>query len=149
MSDPYLGIRGATQDDVDEIYRIERACFKDPYPRGLLKAFLYVPGTYLVAEVDGVIVGYIIGILRYETVGHIVSIAVVRESRRHGIGKRLMEDVIGQLRSMGVNLVKLEVRESNQEAISLYERMGFQYEEKMEGYYADGESAISMSLNVK
>jgi ribosomal-protein-alanine N-acetyltransferase len=53
------------------------------------------------------------------------------------------------LRLKGVQSVRLEVRESNVEAIDLYKKAGFLAEDKIEGYYVDGESALVMYLSVK
>ncbi|MGA2573850.1 MAG: ribosomal protein S18-alanine N-acetyltransferase [Candidatus Methanomethylicaceae archaeon] len=136
-------------DDLDEIYKIEKESFPDPYPKGLLKAFLFFPGAYLVALSEGLILGYAIGVVRYETVGHIISIAVSKEKRRSGVGRQLLAKSVERLRLKGVQSVRLEVRESNVEAIDLYKKAGFLAEDKIEGYYVDGESALVMYLSVK
>jgi ribosomal-protein-alanine N-acetyltransferase len=149
MSSPYLVIRDASLDDLDEIYKLEKESFPDPYPKGLLKAFLFFPGTYIVALSEGVIVGYAIGVVRYETIGHIVSIAVSKEKRRSGVGRQLLTKAVEGLRLKGLQSIRLEVRESNVEAIELYKKAGFLAEEKIEGYYVDGESALVMYLSVK
>ena len=136
-------------DDLDEIYKIEKESFPDPYSKGLLKAFLFFPGTYIVALSEREIAGYAIGVVRYETVGHIISIAVSKEKRRNGIGRLLLTKAVERLRLKGAQSIRLEVRESNIEAIELYKKAGFLAEEKIDGYYADGESALVMYLNVK
>ena len=59
-----IAVREANLADIDRIVEIEDASFPDPYPRGLLKAFLYMPGAYMVATDGGTIVGYTIGIIR-------------------------------------------------------------------------------------
>jgi ribosomal-protein-alanine N-acetyltransferase len=149
MPNPYLVIREASLDDLDEIYKIEKESFPDPYPKGLLKAFLFFPGTYIVALFGGIIVGYTIGVVRYETIGHIVSIAVSKEKRRSGVGRQLLIKAVERLRLKGAQSIRLEVRESNVEAIELYKKAGFSTKEKIEGYYIDGESALVMYLSVK
>jgi ribosomal-protein-alanine N-acetyltransferase len=149
MSSPYLVIRDASLDDLDEIYKIEKESFPDPYPKGLLKAFLFFPGAYLVALSEGVILGYAIGVVRYETVGHIISIAVSKEKRRSGVGRQLLAKSVERLRLKGVQSIRLEVGESNVEAIDLYKKAGFLAEDKIERYYVDGESALVMYLSVK
>src|SRR5512137_2184420 len=85
-----LTLRSARMDDLDSIFSIEQSAFPDPYPRGLLKAFFFMPGAYLVATIGGDIVGYAIGIIRYGSVGHIVSIAILKEYRQRGAGKKLL-----------------------------------------------------------
>jgi ribosomal-protein-alanine N-acetyltransferase len=133
-------------EDLDGIFLIEESSFPDPYPRGLLKAFFFMPGAYLVATVGGAVVGYAIGIIRYGSVGHIVSIAVLDEYRRRGAGKRLLGKLMEELAALGAREMKLEVRESNSQAISLYRAAGFERKDIIKNYYADGESALVMGL---
>jgi len=141
-----LTLRGARMDDLESIFSIEESSFPDPYPRGLLKAFFFMPGAYLVATVGGDIVGYAIGIIRYGSVGHIVSIAILKEYRQRGAGKRLLGKLMGELAAMGGREMRLEVRESNSQAISLYRAAGFEQKDVIKNYYADGESALVMGL---
>ncbi|MBM5804746.1 MAG: ribosomal-protein-alanine N-acetyltransferase [Candidatus Verstraetearchaeota archaeon] len=149
MPDPSLLIRDARLDDLDAIFEIEQRSFTDPYPRGLLKAFFYLPGVYIVAVSEGKVIGYAVGIVRYESLGHVVSIAVDESMRRKGVGERLMKETIERLCSKGTKRVRIEVRQSNIPAIVLYTKLGFTVEGKIKRYYADGESALLMYFNVK
>jgi len=144
MSDPYL-VREARLSDLDAILEIEEGSFSDPYPRGLLKAFLYHPGAYIVALSEEAVIGYAIGILRRDQ-GHIVSLAVKKDCRRGGVGQKLMLEIIGRLRTVGAKSMRLEVRQSNSAAIELYKKLGFAEDEKVKEYYPDGETAIVMFL---
>jgi ribosomal-protein-alanine N-acetyltransferase len=149
MPDLSLLIRDARLEDLDAIVRIEETSFSDPYPKGLLKAFFYLPGAYIVASSKEVIIGYAVGIIRYEKLGHVVSVAVNKSIRRKGVGERLMKEIIERLCSNGAKRIRIEVRESNLPAIKLYTKLDFMEEGKIKKYYADGESAILMYLNVK
>jgi ribosomal-protein-alanine N-acetyltransferase len=149
MLDPSLLIRDARLDDLDDIFKIEQRSFTDPYPKGLLEAFFYLPGVYIVAVSEEEVIGYAVGIIRYESLGHVVSIAVDEAMRRKGVGERLMKETIKRLCSKGTKRVRIEVRESNVPAIRLYTKLGFTVEGKIKRYYADGESALLMYLNVK
>ncbi len=146
-ADHGIAIREAKLADIDRIVEIEDASFPDPYPRGLLKAFFYMPGAYMVATDCGTIVGYTIGIIRHRTLGHLVSVAVAPGSRRAGVGRALIGETLTRLADAGAKRFMLEVRESNAPAIGLYKRIGFSEAGKIEKYYADGESAIVMELN--
>lgn len=139
-------VREARMDDLESIHSIEEASFPDPYPKGLLKAFFFMPGSYLVAATEEEVVGYAVGIIRYGATGHIVSIAVVEGFRGRGTGRKLLEGLMEGLAALGAKVMRLEVRESNVRAISLYSAAGFEEKEKIKNYYADGESAIVMRL---
>jgi ribosomal-protein-alanine N-acetyltransferase len=141
-----IKIRRANIDDLKEIYRIEKESFPDPYPYGLLKAFLFHPGVYLVATINEKIIGYCIGIIRNENIGHIISIAVDKDYRRKGVGTLLLKTTINELMKLGAKKFRIEVRESNIIAIKLYEKIGFKEKERIPNYYSDGETAIVMFL---
>ncbi|MEM2128265.1 MAG: ribosomal protein S18-alanine N-acetyltransferase [Candidatus Methanomethylicaceae archaeon] len=142
-------VRDATLNDLNEIYAIEKESFSDPYPKPLLKAFFYHPGAYIVAVVRGKVVGYAIGIIRFRSLGHIISIAVEKDFRGKGIGKKLLHELIKRLSGMGAKKIRIEVRESNEIAINLYKKMGFTTKEKISRYYPDGEAALVMFIDLQ
>ncbi len=71
----------------------------------------------------------------------IAAMGVVREARRGGIGRRLMEDAIARTRALGLNRMVLEVIEQNTPAVELYRGLGFQERRRLVGYELDGEPA--------
>ncbi len=141
-----VDIREATLQDLNDIYQIEIEAFSDPYPKGLLKAFFFHPGAYLVAVAGDKVVGYAIGIIRFRSLGHVVSIAVKMNYRRRGVGKKLLIALIKSLTLKGAKKIRIEVRESNDIAINLYRSIGFVGKEKIMGYYPDGEAALVMFI---
>ncbi len=79
------------------------------------------------------------------TVGHLVSIAVLKEYRGRGIGSALLRETIRAVREeYGAEAIYLEVRVSNYPAIRLYEKFGFRKVRIIRGYYRDGEDAYVM-----
>lgn len=141
-------IRDAKPEDLTEIAVIERLSFKDPYDYSLLAWLYTAPGYFfIVAEVDGRVVGYVIyrlercGVLSRGFQGHIVSIAVHPKWRRRRIGEMLMREAIKRCAQLGCKRVVLEVRVSNVPAIKLYEKLGFRREKLIKRYYSDGEDA--------
>ncbi|NHV61088.1 MAG: ribosomal protein S18-alanine N-acetyltransferase [Candidatus Verstraetearchaeota archaeon] len=144
----FVGVREATLNDLNEIYAIEKESFPDPYPKPLLKAFFFHPGAYIVAVVEKKVVGYAIGIIRYRSLGHVISIAVRKDFRGKGIGKKLLNELIDRLFAMGAKKIRIEVRESNEIAINLYKKVGFVTKEKIIGYYPDGETALVMFIDL-
>ncbi|WP_297475112.1 ribosomal protein S18-alanine N-acetyltransferase [Thermococcus sp.] len=145
-----VSIRPARLFDIPEVVRIERASFNEEYPRGIFLTFLESnPDTFLVAEYGGRVIGYVMGYLRPDMEGHIMSIAVDPEYRRNGIGTALLTEVIERLINEGARYIGLEVRVSNERAIRLYESLGFRRIKRIMGYYADGEDAYYMLLPVE
>ena len=140
-----LSVREVRYEDIPAIYEIERLCFKDPYELPLLQMYYAISRSlFLVAEKEGRVVGYAIGLAKKWGEGHVISIAVHPEWRRRGVGKRLMLQLLEKMRRMGVRWVRLEVRVSNEAAINLYRRLGFSIERVLKGYYRDGEDAYLM-----
>ena len=86
----------------------------------------------------------------YGKVAHLVSIAVLKEYRRRGIGSKLLEETIRASREFyDAEAIYLEVRVSNKPAISLYEKFGFKKARIIRGYYMDGEDAYVMVKRLK
>ncbi|MCD6372901.1 MAG: ribosomal protein S18-alanine N-acetyltransferase [Thermococcus sp.] len=140
-------IRPVRLFDIPDVMRIERASFKEEYPRGVFLVFLENnPDTFLIAEYNGRVVGYVMGYLRPDLEGHIMSIAVDPAYRGMGIGSALLSEVIERLIKKGARYIGLEVRVSNLSAIALYEKFGFKKIKRIIGYYADGEDAYYMLL---
>ena len=78
--------------------------------------------------------------------GSLLSMAVIPEARRQGLGSALMRQLRHRLQQHGCKEVHLEVRDSNRDAQSLYCSTGFAVTGRRRGYYADnGEDALLMS----
>jgi ribosomal-protein-alanine N-acetyltransferase len=88
-------------------------------------------------------VGYLI-CSRYDTVWHIMNVAVDPVQRRKGIATAMLSDLLRRIDSPTARFT-LEVRESNRAAIELYERFGFRAAGRRRRYYQDnGEDAVVM-----
>jgi ribosomal-protein-alanine N-acetyltransferase len=91
---------------------------------------------------DGPLVGYLV-CSRYDTVWHLMNIAVDPGHRRAGIARRLLDEMFA--RCGPESTYTLEVRESNAPAITLYERLHFRTAGRRPRYYRDnGEDALIM-----
>ena len=127
--------------DLDAISEIEQLSFKDPFPAYFLSQLAEAnPSTFLVAAIGDKIVGYAV-IDRWPDQDHLVSIAVLSESRKRGVGQALLDHLIAKVKT---GSLKLEVRRSNEAAIELYRRNGFVRTGVAYSYYTDGEDAIQM-----
>lgn len=97
---------------------------------------------------DAGVVGFVIAEItpnHGRAFGHIKDLAVHPEYRRRGIASTLLERAIVTLAGEGATSVKLEVRESNEAARSLYESFGFSPMRRRGAYYEDGEDALVLA----
>ncbi|TEY71392.1 hypothetical protein BOTCAL_0094g00020 [Botryotinia calthae] len=101
------------------------------------------------------IVGYVLAKMEEDPAdgvqhGHITSLSVMRTHRRLGIAEKLMrQSQKAMVETFSAQYVSLHVRVSNQAALRLYrDTLGFQTEKIEAKYYADGEDAYSMNLNL-
>lgn len=143
-------IRRAERADLLSVFRIERAVFPQPWPFAAFEQFLDEPG-FLVAVSDGAVVGYVVADVTPNygrDIGHVKDLAVHPDARRSGLGRRLLERALFELSFAGAALVKLEVRETNDPALALYESFGFEPLRRVPRYYQDGEDALVMVLDV-
>ena len=114
-----------------------------------------MPEAFLVAEIKGKIVGYIMckteyGFSNFKKLGfvkkgHIVSVAVLDEHRQKGIGKALVDEAIHGVKLKKCDELYLEVRCSNTSGVKLYEKLGFIIKQRHKSYYRDGEDAFLMA----
>lgn len=141
-------IREASHKDFDEVYEIEQSCFVDPYPKHQLEyEFNENPlNKILVAVIDNKIVGFIDFMITFNS-ATIVQIAVKKEYRKQGIASSLlkeMENCFPNDIEDVVETVTLEVRKSNDAAIKLYEKNGYEFVVEKKHYYPNGEDAVYM-----
>ena len=136
-------IRRLTYADLPQVVAIERRAFTTPWSLAMFVLELsQASGICLAAEADGELVGYLI-CSRYDTIWHVMNVAVDPDRRRRGIATALIGAL---LERVGPDTpVTLEVRRSNGGAIVLYERFGFRSAGVRPRYYADnGEDAVIM-----
>lgn len=146
-----IEIVGMSLDDLEDVSTIERDSFSCPWSVGYFGEILSdrEHAVALVAKGDGEVVGYGVAWMKAGTF-HIGNLAVRCSFRRRGIGELLLHTLmeIGSVR--GCRLAILEVRESNQAAISLYRKFGFSSIRLRKGYYDDtGENAVIMITDLK
>ena len=136
MAEPCL-IRRASPADVPALVGIERACFSDPWTaNGIRETIQYETARAFVAESGGQAVGYVMARISGEE-GEILNLAVLPKSRRKGIARCLLDEALGSIAAAGVTEAYLEVRQSNAEAIALYQSLGFRPVGVRPDYYRD------------
>ena len=143
-------IRKMTIEDVPKVHEIELATFPSPWT---LDSFYYEMeqnqfSHYLVAEVDGEIIGFC-GLWLVIDAAQITNVAVLEKMRGRKIGQALMLEAMRIAKESGMEVVSLEVRVSNEVAQNLYRKLKFKDGGIRKGYYADNnEDALVMWVNL-
>jgi len=121
----------------------------------LFHALTWPQLSYVAEDHKGRIVGYILAKMEEEPTdtphGHVTSISVLRSYRRLGLARKLMiQSQVAMMTVYKAQYVSLHVRKSNRAALGLYkDALGFQVDSIEKKYYADGEDAYAMRLNLK
>jgi [ribosomal protein S18]-alanine N-acetyltransferase len=147
-----LTVRPISVDEIDSIVILDRLCFGglwsiDSYRREMTNDNSHFLGVSidrtLEPETSGIIgFGCFWAILDE---AHITLLGVHPQYQRQGLGKLLLGALLDKARSIEMARATLEVRASNQGAIDLYERFGFQTVGRRKKYYQDtGEDGIIM-----
>ena len=138
-------IRRMVLSDLPEVERIEQENFSRPWTAEDYQGFLdREDADFLVAVVDGRIVGYI-GEYGLPDEGDITNVSVDRRYRNRHIGTCLVSGLIQTAGARGIRKIFLEVRESNAPAIRLYENAGFRKTGVRRTYYTSPvEDAVLM-----
>jgi ribosomal protein S18 acetylase RimI-like enzyme len=155
-----FGIRQFYKSDFDTLWQIDQACF-DPqlaYTRAELAFYIRRPGAFtLIAESEQAvaasgaeqaaqrgIIGFIVAENRRKN-GHIITLDVVAEARRWGVGSGLLRAAEDKLVKAGTGVVALETPVDNLPAIRFYKREGYFVEKTVAGYYSGQLDALVMT----
>ena len=160
VSSKSFTVRVFKTDDLERVMHINAKCLPENYSSYFYRdLYTKYPETFLVAEEDGAIQGYIMcriergwskkGKLSPARLCHVVSIAVMEKYRRKGIGNELITQAMSRGRKLyDCNEGYLEVRVSNESAIGLYSKLEFSKVKRNYGYYLDGEDAWVMAASL-
>jgi ribosomal-protein-alanine N-acetyltransferase len=151
-----FSLRKFVLDDLQSVMQVNRVCLPENYT-DFFFADLHqrFPETFIIAEDDGQIAGYImcrieVGLSNYGfggliRKGHVVSIAVIPQKRHKGVAKALITKALEGMQYYKAKQCFLEVRVTNEAALSLYKKLGFEVTRTVNGYYSDGEDAYVMT----
>jgi [ribosomal protein S18]-alanine N-acetyltransferase len=139
-------LRSYLPSDFETLYRIDQACF----PRGIsygrfeMKVYLRTRGSYcLLAESGGHVAGFILAELAPDE-GHIITLDVLEEYRRQGIGTLLLSAAEKEMTLRGGQSMVLETATTNEAAIALWKKRGYHELGILESYYGQGQNAFRM-----
>ena len=138
-------IRPAQLRDVYSIQSIDRSVFPKSWTQQFtVEQITRRKGAHIVAERAHRVVGHG-GVAFLADDAHVTSIAVDPQHHRLGVGTTLMQELIELSAARVSGAITLEVRVSNESAIALYERFGFESAGVRPNYYADTkEDAVIM-----
>ena len=123
------------ESHIAQIAEIEKLCFSDPWSENSVRYELTNPlSLWLVAVDDGKVAGYV-GSQSVLDEADMMNIAVHPDYRKQGVAQMLISELISQLSTNDVKCLTLEVRLSNDPAISLYHKMGFEQVGRRPNYY--------------
>lgn len=135
--------------DLGALRHLEQICFpQDAWPLLDLIAVLSFPGVVRLKAIEnGKMIGFIAGDPRpAEDLGWIATIGVLPNQRGKGIGRTLLAACE---RQMPLSRIRLSVRQSNHQAIRMYEQAGYRSVDHWLRYYNDGEDALVMEKRIE
>lgn len=141
-------IRAMTADDLPAVFAIEQASHPSPWPLKGLQESLQNHSAF-VLEQDGAVTGFAF-VQRILDEAHLLDIAIAPAQRGRGLGRELLRRLMDDVLAAGVTIWFLEVRVSNQAAISLYQSLGYNELSLRRNYYdgPDGkEDALLMACS--
>jgi ribosomal-protein-alanine N-acetyltransferase len=146
-------IRPLTISQLDECWRLDQRCFVDgeAYSRDTFEYLLTSPESvaYRAVTPDGLMVGFIVGLVEPQNTGHITTLGVAPEHRRRGIAAQMLGKVEENFRRRHVRTIRLEVRSVNSGAQNLYRNLGFTVTQRLPRYYSNGGDGLLMIKSVE
>jgi ribosomal-protein-alanine N-acetyltransferase len=159
-------LRDFQSNDLEVLWRIDQECFLPgiAYSKAELRAYIDSEAAFaIVAEISSQkfkasqpihdpepalsspIAGFIVAEAHRKGIGHVITIDVLPEGRRSGIGFALLTAAEEQLRREKCNRVRLEASVDNVVALSFYKRCGYAVVKTIRGYYSNGGDAYLLA----
>lgn len=122
---------------VSQIAELEKLCFSDPWSeRSIASELENSLSLWLVYEENGAVLGYI-GSQSVPPESDMMNLAVAPQARKQGLAQALVRELMHSLHRQGIESLTLEVRVSNQPAIALYTKLGFEIVGRRPRYYVN------------
>jgi len=141
-------IRFAAEGDVEAMMALEQGAIAHPWPEEDLMRLVEDDDKFaLVSEGEDGIEGYI-GVSVVVGEASVGNLVVRADKRGRGLGTKLVEALIEELKNRGAEMIFLEVEHTNAPAVSVYTRCGFEEYNRRRDYYGAGRDAILMKRAV-
>ena len=138
-------IRRFRPEDLAQVIRLVETVFRERYEISMyMNLFQSWPEGFHVLELDGRIVAFILGMISGPRQARVLLLGVEPPYWSQGLGTQMLWTFMRAAQALPADSVTLEVRMSNQRALSFYSRLGFMITGIIPNYYKDGESADVM-----
>lgn len=142
-----IKIEDASITHLDRLFEIEMECFKnEAFTKQQIAQLLTNQNCIsLIAKENDKIVGFVIGMVYDEDdvlTGHILTIDVSLSHRRKGVGIKLLQELEKIFKEKDAKICRLEVREDNIAAFSLYQKLGYRKIGRLHYYYGDAHGIL-------
>jgi [ribosomal protein S18]-alanine N-acetyltransferase len=147
-------LREFRPEDFEVLWSVDQRCFAPgiAYPRRELAAYIQRRGAFTVVAEKAVkpnaIAGFIVAESSRRGVGHIITIDVLPESRRTGLGSKLLEAAETRLRRANCHTVVLETAVDNASALAFYKRHQYSVVKTLPRYYSNGVDALVLERDL-
>ncbi len=140
----YVSLRKIQSDDLNRVVTIANTLFREYYTLDFFVSMWEMsPDTFLVAEHQGEVVGFILAVHDDISSARILMLSIVQVYQGKGIGSSLLRMLLCRIRDR-VKKISLEVRTDNTQAISFYLHHGFQVKNHLKCFYSDGSDGYLM-----
>jgi ribosomal-protein-alanine N-acetyltransferase len=139
-------------DDLPEVLSTEYGIYPHPWTRGnFMDSLDSGYETWVLRNATGALTGYFLMMFAVDE-AHLLNITVHSDMQGQGLGRKLLNKVVGLAREKGMHSILLEARPSNGRALAIYSHYGFSEIGLRKNYYpgADDtrEDAIVMRLPI-
>ena len=130
-----MRIAHMTAEHAPQVAALEKVCFSDPWSEKSVASELENPLSCWLVALDGETVAGYVGSQTVMDETDMMNVAVHPDFRRQGVARALILALIGELKKRGSRCLTLEVRASNEAAIALYKKHGFEEVGRRKNYY--------------
>ena len=132
--EPAIELLPMSERDLDEVLRIEYRAYSHPWSRANFVDSINSGYSCWVCRIGGELVGYYVLMMAVDE-AHLLNVAVAEKRQGLGFGARLLRQAMEAARAAGATTLLLEVRPSNDSALTLYRHFGFRQIGVRRGYY--------------
>jgi ribosomal-protein-alanine N-acetyltransferase len=146
-----LKIKSLTPEHLPEMVQLDKACFDGLWTKSGYYRELTSPNSHFLGLSTPNFCSQLLGMGCFWSIleeAHITILAIHPQYHRQGLGQALLYSLLKRAGELGLSRATLEVRASNQGAISLYQKFGFKTAGRRPHYYQDNdEDALILWLS--